>query len=62
MAEAAISELVGELRAIKKDLAYIKEHMIDVDMILTAKEEKRLEKGLEEYREGKTTRLEDFKR
>ena len=62
MAESATKGLVDELKAIKKDLAYIKEHMVDVDMVLTPVEERRLESSLEEYRKGKTTKLEDFER
>ena len=53
-------ELVEEIRAIRKDLDYIKTHMVDVDCILTPDEDVRLEKSLEEHREGKTIRLEDF--
>ena len=62
MAESATKGLVDEIRAIKKDLAYIKEHMVDVDMILTPKEEKRLERSLDEYHKGKATKLGNFKR
>ena len=55
-------ELVEEIRAIRKDLDYIKAHMVDVDSILTPEEELRLEKSLEEHRKGKTMRLEDFEK
>ncbi len=63
MAEAFISkEVVKELKAIRKDLDYIKEHMVDVDTILTPEEEARLEESLREYKEGRTTKLEDFEK
>ena len=55
-------EVVEELKAIRKDLDYIKEHMVDVDTILTPAEEARLEESLKEYKEGKTTLLEDFEK
>ena len=53
-------EIMEELKAIRNDLDYIKDHMIDVDTVLTAEEEKRLEESLANLREGKTTSLEDF--
>ena len=55
-------EVVEELKAIRKDLDYIKEHMVDVDTILTPAKEARLEESLKEYKEGKTTLLEDFEK
>jgi hypothetical protein len=55
-------ELVEEIRAIRKDLDYIKAHMVDVDSILTPEEEVRLEKSLEEHKKGKSIRLEDFEK
>jgi len=36
--------------------------MVDVDTILTIDEERRLEESLEEYKEGKTIKLEDFEK
>ena len=63
MSEAVLSrEIAVELKAIRKELEYIKEHMVDVDMILTPEEEKRLEESLKAHREGKTVKLEDFER
>lgn len=55
-------EIVEELRMIREDLEYIKKHMVDVDTVLTSEEEERLEESLKEYREGKTTSLEDFEK
>ena len=46
-----------ELKAIRNDLAYIKEHMIDIDDILTPEEEKILEEGIKEFKEGKSIKL-----
>ena len=55
-------EITTELRAIRKDLSYIKMHMVDADTILTPKEEIKLEESLKEYSEGKATLLEDFEK
>ena len=46
----------------KSDLDYIKEHMVDADTILTKDEEAVMEKGLKEYKEGKTLSLDEFKK
>lgn len=63
MAYATIpKEITKELKAIRKDLNYIKIHMVDADTILTPEEETRLEESLKEYKEGKATRLEDFEK
>ncbi len=55
-------EVIEELKMIRRDLDYIKKHMVDVDTILTIDEERRLEESLEEYKEGKTIKLEDFEK
>ena len=57
--EAKIEE---ELAAIRKDIDYIKEHMIDVDSILTKNEEKILEESMKEFEAGKTVSLKNFSR
>ena len=64
MDEAAINseKLVDELKAIREDLDYIKEHMVDVDTVLTPEEKARFEMSLKEYKEGKSIRLEDFEK
>ena len=56
------SELMEELKVIKEDLQYIKKHMVDVDMILTPEEEEILNQSINEFRDGKTTKLHDLKR
>jgi len=63
MKQASIpKEIIEELKMIRRDLEYIKRHMIDVDTILTIDEERRLEESIEEYKEGKTIKLEDFEK
>ena len=56
------SELMEELKIIREDLQYIREHMVDVDMILTPEEEEMLNQSINELREEKTTKLHDLKR
>ncbi len=55
-------QIVAELKAIRKDLEYIKEHMIDADTILTPQEEARHEEGIKAYREGKAISLKDLEK
>jgi len=63
MATAVISNnLIEELKAIRKDLDFIKEHMFDSDSIMTAEEEKRYNQAMAEYKEGKTTSLSKLKK
>ena len=56
------TEVIQELKTIKRDLEYIKLHMVDIDVILTPEEDKILEEGLEEFEAGKTISLSDLKR
>lgn len=58
----AESEIMVELKAIREDLRYIKEHMTDIDVILTAEEEIILEETMGEFERGETVKLEDLKR
>ena len=57
-----IKQILKKLETMKSDLDYIKEHMVDADTILTKEEENILEKGLKEYKEGKTISLDEFKK
>ena len=54
--------LVEELKAIRKDLEYIKKHMFDPDTIMTLEEEKRFKTSLQELKEGKTSSLFSLKK
>ena len=56
-----IKQILKKLETIKSDLDYIKEHMVDADTILTKDEEAIMERGLKEYKEGKTISLDGFK-
>lgn len=57
-----VQQMTEELKAIRTDLDYIKEHMVDVDTILTPEEEERLDESIEEYKSGKAVSLEDFEK
>jgi hypothetical protein len=62
MVQTTSKDILEELKVIRRDLLYIKKHMVDVDTILTHEEEKILEDSLEEYKKGKTTSLKDFEK
>jgi len=62
MANDNTKQILLKLDEIKSELDYIKEHMIDMDTILTPEEEERLDESLKDLKEGKTTSLEDFER
>lgn len=57
-----MGQIMQKLEKIESELDFIKEHMVDADTILTPEEEKILEKGLKEYKEGKTISLGEFKK
>lgn len=54
--------ILEKLEEIKKDVEEIKEHMVDVDTILTPEEEKRIGESLQDLKQGKTTSLEQFEK
>ncbi len=54
--------LTEELKAIRKDLEFIKIHMFDPDTIMSIEEEKRFKLSLQELKEGKTTALSSLKK
>ena len=60
--ELQFKQVIEKLDVIKSELDYIKKHMIDVDTILMPEEEQRLNEGLDDFKKGRTTSLEDFER
>ena len=54
--------ILKEIGEIKKEIAYIKEHMIDRDRILTDEEIIMLKEAEKEFVDGKTIKLEDIER
>lgn len=59
---AALEQLTAELKAIRHDVEYIKEHMVDADSILTSEEQTRLDESITAHREGRSVKLQDFRR
>ena len=55
-------QLTEELKAIRKDLEFIKTHMFDPDTIMTSEEERRFKQALQELKEGKITPLSEMKK
>ena len=51
------TQILEELKDIKKELNFIKEHMFDPDTIMTTEESRRFKQSLKELKEGKTTPL-----
>lgn len=60
--EAEIKNIKEDLEELKKVITKMKERMVDIDMVLTSEEEKRLENSLEEYKNRKVILLEDFEK
>jgi len=61
MKSAIEQEIKQELEAIHRELKYIREHMVDVDMFLTPDEEKILNECIDEYEKGKSIPLSKLK-
>jgi len=55
-------QIVEELRAIRRDIDYIKTHMVDADTVLSKKDKESIRKALLEHRQGKTIPLEEFEK
>jgi len=62
MAEAMDTHITEELKAIRKDLAFIKTHMFDPDTIMSVEEERRFKQAMNELKERKTTSLSNLKK
>src|SRR3989344_6806331 len=55
-------EILVRLTKLQSDMEYIKEHMVDVDTILTIEEEEALEESLKELKGGKTISHKELKK
>ena len=62
MTETMDMRITEELKAIRKDLDFIKNHMFDPDTIMSLEEEQRFKQALQELKEGKTTPLSALKK
>ncbi len=58
----AEQQILEKLEKIEKEVGDIREHMVDVDSILTPAEEMDLEESLQELKEEKTVSLATIKR
>lgn len=56
------NEVLKELRLIRRDLKYIRSHMVDQDMILSPEEGTLLEESRRELHAGKTRSLDEVMR
>ena len=55
-------EIINKLDMIKVDLDYIKKRIIDEDTIMDEEDYQELEEARKEFKEGRTTSLEDLKK
>lgn len=63
MAETVnMEKMYHELLALRKEVQFIKNRMIEIEVVMAPEEEVRLEEALEEHRKGKTKRVEDFRK
>ena len=56
-----MEKMYREILALRKEVHDIKNHMVEIDVIMTPEEETRLEETLELHKKGKTKRFEDLK-
>jgi len=51
-----------EILALRREVQLIKNHMVDIDTIMTTEEEEKFERAMKDYKDGKTISLEDLKK
>jgi len=57
-----MNKIYETLIELKREVDFIKNHMVDVDVIMTPEENIELDESLKELEEGKTFSLEDIKK
>ena len=57
-----VEKIYREILALRKEVQLIKNHMIEIEVIMAPKEEIQLEETLELHKRGKTKRFEDLKK
>ena len=53
----AAKDIIEKLDAIKSELDYIREHLVDIDLVLTDDDRQALKKADEDLKAGRTKRL-----
>jgi len=56
-----MNKIFDELKSLKEDVTFIKEHMFDPDTVMTTEECKIFEESMNELKDGKTTNLSKLK-
>jgi hypothetical protein len=56
-----IEKMYKEILALRKEVHDIRNHMVEIDIIMTPEEEAQLEETLELHKEGKTRKIEKLK-
>ena len=56
-----MEKMYREILALRKEVHDIKNHMVEIDVIMTPEEETQLEETLELHKKGKTKSFEDLK-
>lgn len=59
---AKVKQVMEKLEIINLKLDFIEKHIVDRDTMLTKSEEKRLDKGLRDYKQAKSVSLEKLKK
>jgi hypothetical protein len=59
---ANMDKVYRELLALRKEVSYIREHMVDADSVLTQEENLELDKSIKELKEGKAFSLKDIEK
>ena len=62
LAEKEVETILKRLEKIEHDLGYLKEHMVDMDMLLTPDELQEFEESMKDYRDGNVYKLNDLER
>ena len=62
MPETITKVVAEDLREIKNDLKYIKEHMVGIDSVLSEDDRTAIREARKELKEGKTTPLSALKK
>ena len=57
-----LNQIFNELKNLKKEVDYIKNHMIDIEVIFTKDEEYEFDESLKELEEGRTFSFEEIKK